>query len=174
MDRSSALNIRTVGKIKGPHGLKGHVKVTSYTEPSLNLKSYRTVYISKDEGHNWGSQLEFDLRSNKKDFLGVIEGVKNREEALSMSGALIGVDRDAFGVLEEGEFFWSDLLGSNVENREGFRFGVLKWFIETGSNDVMEIEKKEANILIPFSSKYLCSVDLEKHLIIVDWDKEWT
>ena len=75
--------------------------------------------------------------------------------------------------MEEGEFFWSDLLGSNVENREGFRFGVLKRFIETGSNDVMEIEKKEANILIPFSSKYLCSVDLEKHLIIVDWDKEW-
>ena len=106
MDRSSALNIRTVGKIKGPHGLKGLVKVTSYTEPSLNLKSYRTVYISKDEGHNWGSQLEFDLRSNKKDFLGVIEGVKNREEALTMSGALIGVDRDAFGVLEEGEFFF--------------------------------------------------------------------
>ena len=166
-------NIQIVGKIKGPHGLKGLVKVTSYTEPLSNLKGFSTVHISTDEGLSWGNQLEFGLRSNKMNLIGVIEGITSREEALSINGALVGVDRDAFGALEEGEFFWSDLLGSVVENRDGFHFGVVKRFIETGSNDVMEIEKEKANRLIPFSSKYLCSVDLEKRLIIVDWEKEW-
>ena len=97
----------------------------------------------------------------------------NRDEALSLNGALVGVDRNVFGPLEEGEFYWSDLLGSVVENQDGFRFGILKRFIETGSNDVMEIEGKEANLLIPFSSKYLKCIDPEKHVIIVDWEKEW-
>ncbi len=65
------------------------------------------------------------------------------------------------------------MLGSVVENQEGFRFGILKRFIETGSNDVMEIQGKEANLLIPFSSKYVKCIDPEKHVIMVDWEKEW-
>ena len=173
MDRSDAPNIQIVGKIKGPHGLKGFVKVSSYTDPPVNLKSFSAVYLSNDEGLNWGNLLEFDLRPNNRDFLGVIEGVTNRDEALSLNGALVGVDRNDFEVLEEGEFYWSDLLGSSVENQEGFRFGIVKRFIETGSNDVMEIEKHGAILLIPFSSKYLISIDPEKRLIIVDWEKEW-
>ena len=173
MDRSDAPNIRIVGKIKGPHGLKGLVKVSSYTDPPVNLKSFSAVYLSKDEGLNWGNLLEFDLRSNNKDFLGVIEGVTNREEALSLNGALVGVDRNKFEALEEGEFYWSDLLGSSVENQEGFRFGIVKRFIETGSNDVMEIERHGASLLIPFSSKYLSSIDPEKRLIIVELEEEW-
>ena len=173
MDRSDAPNIQIVGKIKGPHGLKGFVKVSSYTDPPVNLKSFSAVYLSNDEGLNWGNLLEFGLRPNNRDFLGVIEGVTNRDEALSLNGALVGVDRNDFEVLEEGEFYWSDLLGNSVENQEGFRFGIVKRFIETGSNDVMEIEKHGAILLIPFSSKYLISIDPEKRLIIVDWEKEW-
>ena len=173
MDRTDAPNIQIVGKIKGAHGLKGFVRVSSYMDPPVNLKKYNAVYISQDDGLSWGSPLEFDLRSNNKDFLGVLEGVTNRDEALSLNGALVGVDRKAFGALEEGEFYWSDLLGSVVENQEGFRFGILKRFIETGSNDVMEIEGKEANLLIPFSSKYLKCIDPEKRVISVDWEKEW-
>ena len=53
MDRSDAPNIQIVGKIKGPHGLKGFVKVSSYTDPPVNLKSFSAVYLSKDEGLNW-------------------------------------------------------------------------------------------------------------------------
>ena len=173
MDRADAPDIRIVGKIKGPHGLRGLLKVTSYMDPPVNLKNYNTVYVSKDEGLSWGSLLEFDLKSNNRNFLGVLEGVTNRDEALSLNGALLGVDRNVFGPLEEGEFYWSDLLGSVVENQEGLRFGTLKRFIETGSSDVMEIEAKEANLLIPFSSKYLRCIDLEKRMIIVDWEKEW-
>ena len=173
MDRTDAPNIQIVGKIKGAHGLKGFVRVSSYMDPPGNLKNYNAVYISKDEGLSWGSLLEFDLKSNNRDFLGVLEGVTNRDEALSLNGALVGVDRSVFGPLEEGEFYWSDLLGSVVENLEGLRFGILKRFIETGSNDVMEIEGEEANLLIPFSSKYLQCIDPEKHVIIVDWEKEW-
>ena len=173
MDRSDAPNIQIVGKIKGPHGLKGFVKVSSYTDPPVNLKSFSAVYLSKDEGLNWGNLLEFDLRPNNRDFLGVIEGVTNRDEALSLNGALVGVDRNKFEALEEGEFYWSDLLGSSVENQEGCRFGIVKRFIETGSNDVMEIERHGAILLIPFSSKYLISIDPEKRVIIVDWEKEW-
>ena len=173
MGRIDAPNIQIVGKIKGAHGLKGFVRVSSYMDPPVNLKNYNAVYISKDEGLSWGSLLEFDLKSNNRDFLGVLEGVTNRDEALSLNGALVGVDRNVFGPLEEGEFYWSDLLGSVVENQEGFRFGILKRFIETGSNDVMEIEGKEANSLIPFSSKYLKCIDSEKRVIIVDWEREW-
>ena len=173
MDRTDAPNIQIVGKIKGAHGLKGFVRVRSYMDPPVNLKNYNAVYISKDEGLSWGSPLKFDLRSNNRDFLGVLEGVTNREEALPLTGALLGVDRKAFGALEEGEFYWSDLLGSVVKNQEGFQFGILKRFIETGSNDVMEIEGKEANLLIPFSSKYLKCIDAEKRVISVDWEKEW-
>ena len=60
MDRSDAPNIRIVGKIKGPHGLKGLVKVSSYTDPPVNLKNFSAVYLSKDEGVSWGNLLEMD------------------------------------------------------------------------------------------------------------------
>ena len=173
MDLSDAPNIQIVGKIKGPHGLKGFVKVSSYTDPPDNLKNFNAVFLSKDEGLSWGNLLKFDLRPNNREFLGVIEGVTNREGAVSLNGALVGVDRNKFEALEEGEFYWSDLLGSAVENQEGVRFGIVKRFIETGSNDVMEIERHGASLLIPFSSKYLSSIDPEKRLIIVDWEKEW-
>ena len=173
MDLTDAPNIQIVGKIKGPHGLRGLLKVSSYTDPPVNLKNYNAVYVSKDQGRSWGSLLEFDLKSNNRDFLGVLEGVTNRDEALSLNGALVGVDRNEFGRLEEGEFYWSDLLGSVVENQDGLRFGILKRFIETGSNDVMEIEGEEAILLIPFSSKYLKCIDPEKRVIIVDWEIEW-
>ena len=68
MDRTDAPNIQIVGKIKGAHGLKGFVRVSSYMDPPVNLKNYNAVYISKDEGLSWGSLLEFDLKSNNRDF----------------------------------------------------------------------------------------------------------
>ena len=72
MDLSDAPNIQIVGKIKGPHGLKGFVKVSSYTDPSDNLKNFNAVFLSKDEGLSWGNLLKFDLRPNNREFLGVI------------------------------------------------------------------------------------------------------
>ena len=71
MGPTDAPNIQIVGKIKGPHGLRGLLKVSSFTDPPVNLKNYNAVYVSKDEGRSWEGLLAFDLKSMLFDHLAI-------------------------------------------------------------------------------------------------------
>ena len=166
-------DIVVVGKIKNAHGLKGLLKVTSFTDPPDNLAKFSDCFISKNNGSDWSASVILSASENGKSFLIEIENVTNREQALAIKSALVGVERRLLGGIDSGEYYWTDLIGCVVENRKGFQFGKIDRLIETGSNDVMEIVGNLGKSLIPFSDEYLLSVDLDLGLIVVDWEPDW-
>ena len=113
-----------------------------------------------------------------------LEGVVDRSGAEALKGARIHVPRSAFPAAADGEYYWVDLLGLDVFNREGEHMGVVKDLMPTGPHSVLCLEYtqgaeagedagKVAERLIPFVSVYVDSVDLPGKRITVDWQPDY-
>lgn len=165
--------IVVVGKIKNVHGLKGLVKAGSYTDPPENLSNYSDCYLSTNDGLDWRPYEISTNAVNGSNFLLQVKNVTNRDSALLIKGALIGVERERLESTLSGEFYWADLIGCTVKNHDGFRFGAVDRLFETGSSDIMVILGEKGDILVPFSDKYVFTVDLDQKLITVDWEQDW-
>ncbi len=184
-----------VGLIQAHFGVKGWVKVISYTRPPqeiLNFDSWSLVDADNSENRqgvssktqlgdsvdNCDRSLELlEGRDQGKGLIVRLSGIESRELAESLIGATIVIHRDQFAQLEEGEYYWTDLLGLRVSNLAGHEFGTVDHLVETGANDVMVIRKIEDSgqrleVLIPWADQYVMKVDLEKGEILVDWDAD--
>ena len=85
---------------------------------------------------------------------------------------MVGVRRDKLPKLKADSFYWSDLIGLTVENKEGVKFGVVDTMMETGSNDVLVV-KGDNEILIPYLPDVILNVDLKTKRVLVDWDENY-
>lgn len=165
-----------LGKITSVYGVKGWVKIYSFTDPIENILQYRRWTLKKD-----GVERVVDLSAGKKHGKGLvacIDGCNDRELAQQYCGSLIVVSSEELPELEEGEFYWHQLEGLSVKTVEGVDLGTVSHLIETGSNDVMVIKgsrgdaKKER--LVPYlPGQVVTDIDLEEKTITVDWDPEF-
>lgn len=158
-----------LGRITGVFGVRGWVKVFSYTEPREALLDYGRWLLSMDGG--WREAKVAEGKRHGKAIIARIEGVDDRDTAHALIGNEIGVPRDDLPGTEEGQYYWADLEGLEVVRRDGSRVGKVARLLETGANDVMVVTA-EREILIPFvMDKVIVDVDLAKGVITVDW--EW-
>jgi 16S rRNA processing protein RimM len=160
-----------VGRINGIYGVRGWVKVYSYTRPIENIlayspwqlcqhKQWRTVNISEGKPHGKGIIVRLD-------------NCQTREQAALLLGSEIAISRELLPPTEDEEYYWSDLVGLKVINQEGIVFGTVDYLIETGSNDVLVV-KGDRERLVPFvAPEFIIKVDLEQQQILVDWDSEF-
>jgi 16S rRNA processing protein RimM len=174
MPGNNVSNETIVGKITSVYGVKGWVKVTSYTEPKENIFGYSGWILRKD-----GVDLSVSSVTGKahgKGLIAYIDGFNDRDKASKLCGAMITVDRDSFPALDAGEYYWYQLEGLEVENMDGKLLGKVDHLIETGSNDVLVVKGCKGSIdsterLIPYlPGQYVTSVDLAGRKIRVDWD----
>ena len=157
-----------VGRISGLHGIKGWVRVYSFTEPRENIVGYRPWYL-KRAGRWQAAHVEAGGRHGKG-VIAKLAGCDDRDDAAALVGLEIGVSREQFPVSESGEYYWADLLGLQVLTRDGVDLGRVDHLIETGANDVLVV-KGDRERLIPFlTGSVIRSVDLERGRIDVDWD----
>lgn len=160
----------TLGYISGLYGVKGMVKVYSFTGARENILKYKTWRLEKD-----GKTSFYKLEAGKKHGKGIVaklETINDRDEAAKLIKANIVVSRDELPKLSKGEYYWSDLIGLEVFNIEGKSYGKVDHLFETGANDVVVV-KGEKEILIPFiQGDYIKQIDLEKGTILVDWPEE--
>ena len=166
-----------IGKITSVYGIKGWVKALSYTEPMQNLLSYKRV--------NWeqGAQRrELTIESGKEHGKGLIiklKGFDDPEAARVLCGGLISVDVGQFPPLEEGEYYWHQLEGLTVLTLDGQELGKVDHLMETGANDVLVVRSTPTSMdgrerLLPYLPEQVVQkVDLEKGVLIVDWDPEF-
>ena len=109
--------------------------------------------------------------------IALLEGVKDRDGAECLVNQQIAIYRDQFPELPEEEFYWSDLLGLAVQLEDGTNLGTIRSMLATGANDVMVVQgvlQGEHERLIPFvMGPYVKKVDLDKGLVIVDWDPDF-
>ncbi len=99
------------------------------------------------------------------------EDCDDRDAALSLKGAEVGVLREDFPALPEGEYYWIDLVGCGVSNPAGESLGMVSSVDDHGAHAILQTD---AGHLIPFVDAYLVEVDLAGRRIVVDWQSDWS
>jgi len=159
-----------VGKINGFFGLQGWVKVFSYTDPRSNILNYSPWSIKVD-----GSFQKIDItngRKQSKTIVAHIEGIDNREDSQTFIGKDIYIDKEQLPELKEGEYYWHELIGFNVINKDQEKLGIVDYFFETGANKVLVVKGIKEH-WIPYIEPFLISIDSKNKEILVDWDKDF-
>jgi 16S rRNA processing protein RimM len=176
VEESVAHDVLAVGKIGGCFGIKGWVKVHSYTEPPENFLDFGQWQIRRQ-----GKLEPIDFDNGKihgKGLVAHIAGIDDRTLAESYRGLEVVVASDALPVLEDGNYYWRDLQGLQVWCQDGedrVLLGSVDYLIETGANDVLVIKACEGSVdkrerLIPYLlGDTVTRVDLDEALIEVDW-----
>jgi len=161
-----------VGKIHGASGLRGEVKVESFTDPEPALLRYQP-WILRDARGGEHEITAVRARKANKGLVVSLPGVTDRESAESLCGAGIWVPRTALPPLHPGEFYWVDMEGLHVTTVDGVALGTVAGILPTGANDVLVVQG-ERERMIPFiRPDTIVSVDLDAGLIVVDWDPEF-
>lgn len=158
-----------VGRISGLFGVRGWVKIHSYTDPRKAILDYREWLIEID--NKWQPMVVVDGKSHGKTIVAHFEGIDDRDEAAGYLQATIGVNRSLLPETADGEYYWSDLEGLTVRRENGEVLGTVAYLLETGANDVLVVREEGREVLIPFVMEQVVKdVDLAAGVIRVDWD----
>ena len=159
-----------IGKINGFFGLQGWVKVFSYTNPRTNILNYSPWSIKVD-----GNFQSIDITSGReqsKTIVAHIKGIDNREDSQKFIGQDIYINKEQLPELTQGEYYWHELIGFDVINKDEEQLGTVDYFVETGANDVLVVKGKK-EYWIPYIEPFLVSIDSKNNKILVDWDKDF-
>jgi 16S rRNA processing protein RimM len=159
-----------MGRIAGIYGVKGWLKIVSYTRPPENIFLY-TPWLIKKKGE-WQETGLQEGRIHGKGLIASLAGITGRDAAREYIGADIEIYRSQLQKLPPGEYYQDDLLGLQVINRQGAMLGNLKEILETGANEVLVIEGQGRHLIPLIWDMYVTSVDLAKGIIEVDWEPE--
>ncbi len=171
-DTGDPATLVTVGRISGVHGIRGWVKVFSYTDPRENVLSYPEWWLTRGR-----ERRVFRVRdggSAGRTIVATLESIEDRDAAQEWIGAEIAVERSRLPDPGEGQYYWADLVGLEVRDSRGERLGRVERMLETGAHDVMVVGREEGeDLLIPFVVDGIVqAVCLEEGRIVVDW--EWS
>ncbi|MFN2310048.1 MAG: ribosome maturation factor RimM [Gammaproteobacteria bacterium] len=160
-----------VGRISGLYGVRGWLRVFSYTDPRDEIIGYVPWLIQADG--QW-QQIEVeDGRAQGKGIVVKLAGYDDRDAAVRLLGRDIAIRREQLGALAPGEYFWADLEGLRVVTCAGVDLGVVDHLLATGANDVIVV-RGERERLIPFvQGEVIRTVDLQGGVIEVDWDPDF-
>jgi 16S rRNA processing protein RimM len=159
-----------MGRVAGLFGVKGWVKVHSYTRPRDAILDYDTWQLKFADG--W---REFEVVEGRMQGAGVIarlKGIEDRDAAAKLVGVDIAIERSQLPALKPGEVYWADLEGMKVINLDGVDLGTVSHLFETGANDVMVVQG-ERERLLPYIASVIRDVDLANRIVRVDWDKDF-
>ena len=162
-----------LGRIVGVHGVRGAVKLESFTEPRLAIFDYKRWLLEGDAGRV-EEIAEAHGHAQGKGIVAMLPGVTDRDAAAAWIGARILVPREALPALEAGEFYQTDLEGLQVVNEAGADLGRVTHMFDNGAHDVL-VTRDEAGRerLIPYVvDVYVKAVDLDAGCITVDWNQD--
>ncbi len=161
----------SVGKVSGIFGVRGWIKVYSYTEIRENILTYSPWILR--EGKESKSVRVIDGRRHGKTVVACLEGLNDRDEAAELNGWEILINADQLPKARQGEYYWTDLVGLRVMTVDGIDFGTVEQMLETGANDVVVVSG-ERERLIPFlQGQTIINIDLLAGEMLVDWDADF-
>ena len=171
-----------VGRIADAWGIKGWFKVIPYSaDPEVLFTAKQWFLLPAEKGAKHFSQtLMLPVKQAKvhsESIVATSAAVVDRNAAEMLRGARIFVARSAFPQAEDGEYYWVDLMGLNVVNRQGESMGTVKDLLATGPQTTLvltyEEGGKERERMIPFVDAYVDKVDLAAKSITVDWQADY-
>ncbi len=155
-----------LGVITGPHGIRGAVKVKTFTVNPKDIIAYGPLI--DDQGQTYRLKV---LSQSGPDILVVhIDGIKDRNQAESLRGQRLYVDRNALPTpSDEDEFYYSDLIGLRIITPEGHSVGSIKTVNNYGAGDFLEAVSEDGKLItIPFRREAVLKVDLTLKQVIVE------
>ncbi len=158
-----------IGKIGSSFGIHGWVKITAYTESGSDILNYSPWFLSKN-GYDWKTIEVEEGKPHSKGIIAKLTGIDSPEEASLLTGMLIGIKRSDLPELKQGDYYWSDLIGLTVINKDGTILGNVSYLIETGANDVLVVKGTKEHAIPYLPDTVILSVDLQKQEIHVDWE----
>ncbi len=170
----------TVGRLGAPYGVKGWLKLQSFTQPADNIVSYQPWYLKTRTGV--APMAVAELKPHADGLVVKIEGVDDREAASALTHGEIQVDAGQLPDLEAGDYYWHQLEGLKViscYNGAELVLGVVNRLVETGANDVLVVKASKDSIdkrerWLPYQpGEVVKAVDLAAATLLVDWDPEF-
>lgn len=161
-----------IGRIVGVFGVRGWVKVRSYTQPPINLLTYRPWRLISATGEIAEQEL-VSGHAQGKGLVALLKGCTNPESALFWVGWEIAVPRTALPPPEDGEYYWTDLIGLRVVTLTGVDLGSVSYLFETGANDVLVVTGDRERLIPYLSGRVVQKVDLAARRMVVDWEPEF-
>jgi 16S rRNA processing protein RimM len=166
-----------VGRVLGAWGIKGWLKVQAFADDPQALFSTKRWHLLPPDGPH-GAAMPALLRVTQAREHGgmVVAGVQevvDRNAAEALKGARVFVARSSFPTAAADEYYWVDLIGCHVINREGLELGTVADLLDTGASSVLRVVQGDGERLIPFVAAYVDDVDLGAGRIRVDWGTDF-
>lgn len=160
-----------VGKVSGIFGIKGWVKVFSFTDPRDNILTYSPWLLKKGDQCKTVNVIDGHLQG--KTIAAQLSGIDDRDQAAILMGWDILIRQDQLPKAAKGEYYWSDLIGLNVETIDGIQLGVVDSLLETGANDVIIVQGERERVIPFIQGQTIINIDLDASNIVVDWDADF-
>ena len=181
-----------VGRVLGAWGIKGGIRVMPFAKDPQALFSSRRWFIRPPEGPQVTAAARqavlppllriTQAREQGDDVVATAQELPDRNAAEAMKGARIFIARSSFPTAADGEYYWVDLIGLAVVNRQGEVLGTVVDLLDTGAHSVLRLRRPDAadgappdesERLIPFVAAYIDDVDLTARRITVDWGLDY-
>ena len=170
---SQASGTVVIGKIGAPYGVKGWVKITTYTDEIQGVFDYSPWLLGND---NKAYTVDH-WKTHNKSVVAKLVGVETRDDVESIKNLDISINAEQLPELADDEYYWRDLVGMQVVTQSGYNLGAVKELFETGANDVMLVKAKSNDAfgqkerMLPFLREQVIKlVDMQARTITVDWD----
>ncbi|MEG1832068.1 MAG: ribosome maturation factor RimM [Burkholderiaceae bacterium] len=163
-----------LGSLRGAYGVRGWVRVVPHQDGAVLLATRHWWLMQADapvalklegvrqHGGPHGGQL-----------VAKWAGCETKENADALRGRMVAVARSEFPSLPAGEFYWVDLIGASVFDRGGELLGQVIGLRDNGAHDLIEVQGKDGEFMIPLVPAYVDSVDAQARRVTVDWSADW-
>ena len=157
----------SIGKIIGVHGVKGTLKFYSHAESPSIFKADILILLRNAEGWEKTYAIRW-VKPHGRSVLLSLKGINDRESAEALIGSELFIEKAILPELEEGSFYWSDIIGIAAYSLEGTHLGCVTSIIPTGSNDVYVVGEGKNEILVPALETVVLEIDLKKKRMTVN------
>lgn len=162
-------DLLVIGEIINVQGVKGRLKVISFGDSAQDFLfhlSGKKIILRKKNGIFFKYKLNY-FQPYKNIFIISLDGLDTRNDAEKLVGCEIYIPRSNLSALPSGEYYWFEIIGLNVFNKQGKSLGKIREILPTGSNDVYISETKGREYLIPATTEVVLEINLNKEIMII-------
>lgn len=158
-----------IGKLGGPYGVHGFLRLQSYADPVEQVLTY-TLYTQPSAGAFTPFLLADSTAFNNGKLIVKPAGVETPEAARLLTGTILYMPRDELPSLAGDQFYWHDLIGLSVINQQGQSLGVVDSVFNAGASDVLVVKSDTVERLLPYVPHVVLRVDMAAKQISVEWE----
>ena len=162
-----------MGQFGSPHGIKGWLRVRSFTSPPENLLTFDPWWTRELSSGTWRPIRRLAEEPHGKGFRVQLDACDDRTTAQIYTNLTIAIPRCQLPEIEKGTYYWDDLLGFQVTNTMGACLGKIEHFMETSAHDIVVVYGERRHLIPYVMGRYILNVDVAHKTMTVDWDPDF-